>query len=100
MQTRTGEYRHDMWDSISVVIDNGFAIWRAFGNDAWPAKYLFDDRGRLVRRWIGEGSCDEIEREIRRLLVAAHPDSQLPAVSELASTFTKRGQPSYAGITN
>jgi len=83
-----------------VAIDNDFAIWRAFGNDAWPAKYLFDDRGRLVRRWIGEGSYDEIEREIRRLLVAAHPDSQLPAVSELASTFTKRGQPSYAGITN
>jgi hypothetical protein len=50
-----------------IAIDNDFAIWRAFANDAWPAKYLFDDRGRLVRRWIGEGSYDEIEREIRRL---------------------------------
>jgi hypothetical protein len=83
-----------------IAIDNAFTIWRAFGNDAWPAKYLFDDRGRLVRRWIGEGSYDEIEREIRRLLVAAQPDRQLPAVSELASTFAKTGQPSYAGITN
>jgi len=83
-----------------IAIDNDFAIWRAFGNDAWPAKYLFDDRGRLVRRWIGEGSYDEIEREIRRLLLAAHPGSRLPAVSELASTFAKLGQPSYAGITN
>jgi hypothetical protein len=83
-----------------IAIDNDFAIWRAFGNDAWPANYLFDDRGRLVQRWIGEGSYDEIEREIRRLLVAAHPGSRLPAVSELASTFAKTGQPSYAGITN
>jgi len=83
-----------------VAIDNDFAIWRALGNNAWPAKYLFDDRGRLVRQWIGEGSYDEIEREIRRLLVAAHPDSHLPAVSELASAFAKKGQPSYAGITN
>jgi thiol-disulfide isomerase/thioredoxin len=83
-----------------IAIDNDFAIWRAFGNDAWPAKYLFDDRGRLVKRWIGEGGYDDIEREIRRLLVAAHPGNQLPAVSELASTFAKMGQPSYAGITN
>jgi hypothetical protein len=70
------------------------------GNDAWPAKYLFDDRGRLVRRWIGEGSYDESELEIRRLLAAAHPASQLPTVTELASTFAKTRQPSYAGITN
>jgi thiol-disulfide isomerase/thioredoxin len=83
-----------------IAIDNHFALWRAFGNDAWPAKYLFDDQGRLVRRWIGEGSYDEIEREIRRLLIAAHPGSQLPPVSELASAFTKTGQPSYVGITN
>ena len=83
-----------------VAIDNDFAIWRAFGNNAWPAKYLFDDRGRLVRRWIGEGSYDAIEREIRRLLVAAHPDRELPNVSELTSTFANTGQPSYAGITN
>src|SRR6185369_5524612 len=81
-----------------VAIDNDFAIWGAFGNDAWPAKYLFDHRGRFVRRWIGEGSYDQIEREIRRLLVAAHPDRELPNVSELTLTFANTGQPSYAGI--
>jgi thiol-disulfide isomerase/thioredoxin len=83
-----------------IALDNDFAIWRALGNDAWPAKYLFDSRGRLVRRWVGEGSYDEIEREIRRLLVAAQPGIHLPAVSEEASTFAKAGQPSYIGITN
>jgi thiol-disulfide isomerase/thioredoxin len=83
-----------------IAIDNGFLIWRAFGNDAWPAKYLFDDRGRLVRRWAGEGSYSEIEREIRRLLAAAQPGITLPAVSDESSVFAKIGQPSYVGVTN
>jgi thiol-disulfide isomerase/thioredoxin len=83
-----------------IAIDNDFAIWRAFGNDAWPAKYLFDDRGRLVRRWVGEGSYDEIEREIRRLLLVAQPGITMPPVSIESSTFTKTGQPSYVAITN
>src|SRR5580765_7757140 len=86
--------------SYPIAIDNDFAIWRAFGNDAWPAKYLFDAQGRLVRRWIGEGSYDEIERGIRGLLVAARPGKQLPSMSDLASAFAKTGQPSYSGITN
>jgi thioredoxin family protein len=83
-----------------IALDNDFAIWRALGNDAWPAKYLFDSHGRLVRRWVGEGSYDEIEREIRRLVVAAQPGIHLPAVSQEASTFARVGQPSYRGITN
>jgi thiol-disulfide isomerase/thioredoxin len=83
-----------------IAIDNDFTIWREFGNDAWPAKYLFDNRGRLVRRWVGEGSYDEIEKEIRRLLAPAESGSQLPAMTELASTFAKVGQQSYAAITN
>jgi len=83
-----------------IALDNDFAIWRALGNDAWPAKYLFDAQGKLVKRWVGEGSYDEIETEIRRLLVAARPGVQLPAVSPEAAAFAKTGEPSYAGITN
>jgi hypothetical protein len=52
-----------------------------------------------VKRWLGEGSYDEIESEIRRLLVAAKPGIQLPAVTPEAMAFAKSGQPSYAGIT-
>src|SRR5262249_59006384 len=66
----------------------------------WHAGYRVDDAGCLERGWNVEGRSDDIERVIRRLLVAAHPGSQLPAVSELASTFAKTGQPSYGGITN
>jgi thiol-disulfide isomerase/thioredoxin len=82
-----------------IAIDNDFAIWSAFGNDAWPAKYLFDAQGKRVNRWIGEGSYDEIESEIRRLLIAAKPGATLPPVSSEAAAFAKTGQPSYAGIT-
>src|SRR3954447_12494128 len=77
--------------SYPIAIDNSFGIWRAFENDAWPAKYLFDDRGRLVRRWAGEGSYDEIEREIRRLLVAARPGVAMPPVTGESLAFAKTG---------
>jgi len=82
-----------------IALDNSFVIWQAFDNDAWPAKYLFDAQGKLVKRWVGEGSYDEIEMEIRRLLTAANPAIKLPPVSAEATAFAKGGQPSYAGIT-
>jgi hypothetical protein len=50
-------------------------------------------------RWVGEGSYDQIESEIRRLLVAAKPGTTLPEVSPEVRAFAKTGQPSYAGIT-
>jgi thiol-disulfide isomerase/thioredoxin len=83
-----------------IAIDNQFALWQALGNNAWPAKYLFDDDGRLVKRWVGEGGYDEVESEIRRLLVTANPEVRLPAMSHEATVFARTGQTSYAGITN
>jgi hypothetical protein len=83
-----------------IAIDNDFATWRALGNDAWPAQYLFDDRGRLVKRWVGEGHYDEIEAAIRAQLVAAKPGTRLPSITPEAAAFARSGQPSYAGITN
>jgi len=82
-----------------IAIDNGFSIWRALGNNVWPAKYLFDGKGKLIKRWVGEGQYDEIETEIRRQLAAAKPGIQLPGVSPEATAFGKTGQPSYFGIT-
>jgi thiol-disulfide isomerase/thioredoxin len=90
---------HDHSLTYPIAIDNDFAIWNAFDNDAWPATYLFDAQGHLVKRWIGEGSYDQIESEIRRLLLAANPGTKLPQVSPEASAFAKAGVPSYAGIT-
>jgi thioredoxin family protein len=82
-----------------IALDNDFATWRALGNDAWPAKYLFDAQGRLVKRWVGEGSYHDVEAEIRRLLVAANPRTKLPPISPEAMAFAKTGQLSYAGVT-
>ena len=83
-----------------IALDNDFATWRALDNDAWPAKYLFDAQGKLVKRWLGEGRYAEIETEIRRLLVAARPGTQLPGVTPEVTAFARTGEPSYAGITN
>lgn len=85
--------------NFPIALDDQFAIWRALGNEAWPSTYLYDAQGKLVKRWEGEGSYDEVEAEIRRLLVAANPGVKLPAVSAEAMAFAKSGEPSYAGIT-
>jgi thiol-disulfide isomerase/thioredoxin len=82
-----------------IALDNAFATWQAYRNDAWPAKYLFDASGKLVKRWAGEGNYGEIEAEIRRLLVAAKPDIALPPLSSEVVAFSKVGEPNYAGIT-
>ena len=54
-----------------VVIDNDYAIWRAFRNQYWPALYLLDPRGRIRQRQFGEGKYEESERGIQRLLSEA-----------------------------
>jgi len=83
-----------------IALDNEFATWQAFGNDAWPSKYLFDAHGTLTKRWVGEGRYSNIETEIRRVLVAANPGTKLPPISPEATAFAKTGEPSYAGLTS
>jgi hypothetical protein len=54
-----------------VAVDNDFAIWRAFGNQYWPALYLIDGQGRVRYRHFGEGEYEESERMIQKLLTEA-----------------------------
>jgi thiol-disulfide isomerase/thioredoxin len=54
-----------------IVIDNDYAIWRAFNNQYWPALYLVDGRGRIRQHQFGEGEYDTSERAIQRLLKEA-----------------------------
>jgi thiol-disulfide isomerase/thioredoxin len=51
-----------------VVIDNEFAIWRAFDNHYWPAIYLADGTGRIRFTHFGEEAYAETERAIQELL--------------------------------
>jgi thiol-disulfide isomerase/thioredoxin len=51
-----------------VAMDNNYRIWQAFQNEAWPAFYFVDGKGRIRDRRFGEGQYDESERSIRALL--------------------------------
>jgi thiol-disulfide isomerase/thioredoxin len=57
-----------------VALDPEMAIWNAFGNRFWPAKYVFDRDGRFRFNHFGEGAYDETEDILRSLLGVA-PDS-------------------------
>lgn len=48
-----------------VGLDNSYATWNAFGNDAWPGFYMMDRAGRIVLSREGEGYGYEMERAIR-----------------------------------
>ena len=54
-----------------VVMDNGYAIWRAFDNNSWPALYFVDARGRVRQHHFGEGEYEQSEKAIQRLLAEA-----------------------------
>jgi thiol-disulfide isomerase/thioredoxin len=54
-----------------VVIDNEYAIWRAFNNQYWPALYFVDARGRVRQSQFGEGQYEKSELAIQKLLMEA-----------------------------
>jgi thiol-disulfide isomerase/thioredoxin len=54
-----------------VAIDNDFAVWRAFRNQAWPAFYFIDAQGRIRHHQFGEDQYAEAEQVIQQLLTEA-----------------------------
>jgi len=80
-QTPEFEFEHNI-DSVRraakamrvdypIAIDNDYAIWRGFDNEYWPAAYYVDAQGRIRHHQFGEGSYDQQEKVIQRLLAAA-----------------------------
>jgi hypothetical protein len=51
-----------------VLLDLQLEVWRLYGNRGWPARYLWDPRGRLHDFHYGEGAYAETERAIQELL--------------------------------
>ena len=51
-----------------VVVDNDYAIWRAFDNHYWPALYFVDAEGRIRHHHFGEGGYEESEMVLQMLL--------------------------------
>jgi thiol-disulfide isomerase/thioredoxin len=82
-----------------VVIDNDFAIWRAFGNRYWPALYLVDREGRVGFQHFGEGAYEESERAVQQLLGVAEEVVRVEArgLAEAADWDTLRSPETYLG---
>jgi AhpC/TSA family len=51
-----------------VVIDEQLEIWDLYGNEGWPARYLWDREQTLYSLHYGEGDYGVTEREIQGLL--------------------------------
>jgi hypothetical protein len=51
-----------------VALDHEFALWQDYGNEGWPARYLFTPEQRLLEFHYGQGAYDETERAIQELL--------------------------------
>jgi thiol-disulfide isomerase/thioredoxin len=56
-----------------VVIDERLELWDFYGNEGWPARYLWDTQGALYSLHYGEGAYQETEREIQALLGVERP---------------------------
>ncbi|MGU7784318.1 cytochrome c biogenesis protein DipZ [Burkholderia sp. PU8-34] len=54
-----------------VALDNDYAIWKAFGNEYWPAHYFIDPQGHIRHHHFGEGGYKESEDVIRQMLADA-----------------------------
>ena len=54
-----------------VVMDNSYGVWNSFHNQYWPAAYFIDAKGRIRYHHYGEGSYDEQDKVVDKLLKEA-----------------------------
>jgi len=71
-----------------IALDDDMTIWNKFENQAWPADYFADRRGRIRYSHIGEGEYTQAENVIRQLLgvAATAPRAAKVTNGEVAST--------------
>jgi Thioredoxin like C-terminal domain/Redoxin len=65
---------HGMDVDYPIAVDNDFAVWRAFDNNAWPALYFIDAEGRIRHHHLGEEDYERSERVIQQLLAEVGSD--------------------------
>ncbi|HVE67474.1 MAG TPA: DipZ protein [Solirubrobacteraceae bacterium] len=85
-----------------VVVDVDAQTWRLYENRGWPARYLWDQGGRLFDYHYGEGAYDETERGIQELLgiEAAVVEPRRPEDApgaELVAQSPDRSGPPFSG---
>ena len=54
--------------SWPVAIDNSFALWNAYGVNAWPTQLFFDRTGKLRATVVGDSQDDAVDRIVQKLL--------------------------------
>ena len=81
--------------SYPIVLDNDYAIWQAYANRYWPAKYLVDREGYLRYYHFGEGGYGETESAVQTLLREAFPEAILPPLMEPVRAEDKPGAVCY-----
>jgi thiol-disulfide isomerase/thioredoxin len=96
---------HDLGIDYPVAIDNNYAIWRAFGNQYWPAHYFIDAKGQVRFHHLGEGDYAHSEEVIQQLLKeAGHTDvgtamtnTDARGVQQSADSADMRSPETYLG---
>jgi thiol-disulfide isomerase/thioredoxin len=78
-----------------IVLDNEYAIWRAYSNRFWPAKYLVDAKGRIRYYHFGEGAYQETEVAIQGLIRELNPAASLPPPMEPVRDSDRPGAVCY-----
>ncbi len=61
-----------------VCLDTAFELWRAYDNEGWPARYLFDGASTLFEFHYGPGAYGETEAAIQELLGIEDEDVLAP----------------------
>ncbi len=62
------ESLHAQGISWPVALDNSFAIWHAYGVDAWPTQLIFDRHGKLRKTVVGDSQDADVDATIKALL--------------------------------
>jgi thiol-disulfide isomerase/thioredoxin len=95
----------DMRIGYPVAVDSEHVIWRAFGNNYWPALYFIDAQGRVRHHYFGEGDYEKSEMILQSLLaearkggLAREPVSVHPQGLEVAADWRNLRSPeNYVG---
>ncbi len=72
-----------------VVTDNDYATWRAYNIEAWPTVVILDKQGRIRFTHIGEGSYEQQEQIIQKLL--AETDVSMSTTQDKTDSSRPRG---------
>jgi hypothetical protein len=81
-----------------VGLDHEFNLWQDYGNQGWPARYLFTPEQTLLEYHFGQGAYGETELAIQELLgverevVAPQRPQDAPGADLVAPTPDQEGE--------